>query len=129
MQDIRHSVFMAYGGHVVYGLDAEPGFNPRDDEMIIDTVYDGVCIKDPHSTNKMIFVADYPSQPERGRWYGFFVPPQYTKYSAPGVHTVEIKVAPRKIAQAIRTRDFSEAAGGRTAKFQFRILPDYSTQG
>ena len=106
---------MADQCHVVYGIV----FNVHDelgsdkDAVIIDCIYDGVCIKDPHAANPGVFVTNYPGNMGGRTWFGYFTPPAYTKYLAPGKHTVQIKIAPRKIIlQYFRGRDFSPEAGG-----------------
>lgn len=92
--------------------------------VIIDVVYDGICIKDPHSRYPMNFVTNFPG--EGKVWFGYFQPPAYEKYIAPGWHKVEIKVAPRKLMQYLRGRDFSPEAGGVTQAFMFQVTGDGS---
>ncbi len=122
----RYMFTFGMGRRIVYGLDfvKNSGFSPGNDTCIIDVVYDGVTIKDPHAQTPMEFVTAYPSQPERGLWYGFFEPPKLRKYTDPGIHMVTIKVAPRKTAQWMRGRDFSTEAGGRSMSYKFEILKD-----
>lgn len=91
------------------------------DTVIIDCVYDGVCIKDPHRSNPMCFVTNYPGYTGQ-LWFSYFTPPSYTKYLAPGKHTVTIKVAPRKFLQSIRPRDFSADIGGVEQTFAFEVV-------
>ena len=89
------------------------------DAVIIDCIYDGVCVKDPHAKDPMIFVTNYPG--ERAAWFAYFTPPSYLRFSEAGIHKVEIKIAPRKLLQYLRGRDFSAAAGGVTGEFQFEV--------
>jgi hypothetical protein len=122
---IKRYIFTMGNRHVIYGLKFNEGFVPSADTTIIDCLYDGICIKDPHAQTPMIFVTDYPSQRDRGLWYGYFEPPRYTKYSDPGIHKIQIKVAPRKTAQYFRHRDFSVEAGGVISpEYRLLILPD-----
>lgn len=121
---VRQDIFKMNGCHVIYGLEILDGdFNPSDDTMIIDCTYDGVLIKDPHKSTPGQFNTQYPSQKDRGLWFGFFMPKQDLKLSAPGDHLVTIQVAPLKTAQYLRPRDFSPEAGGQSATFILRILP------
>lgn len=99
------------------------------DAVIIDILYDGVCIKDPHRSNPMSFVTNYPGANGGRLWYSFFTPPSYTKYLAPGWHTVTVRVAPRKFAQWMRGRDFSADAGGVTQSFKFEVIGDGTYTG
>jgi hypothetical protein len=94
------------------------------DAVIIDILYDGVCQKDTHLKDPMIFVTNYPG--EKQAWFAYFTPPSYSQYLAPGVHTVKIQIAPRKLCQILRGRDFSTEAGGVTAEFQFTVTGDGS---
>ena len=121
---IRQDIFKMYGCHVIYGLQILKGdFVPDKDTIIIDCEYDGVLIKDPHKQTPGQFNTDYPSQTDRGLWFGYFMPKQMPQYSMPGDHLVKISVAPRKTAQWMLPRDFSPEAGGVTKMFTLRILP------
>ena len=127
---IRKDIFQHV--NMIFGLEINTGVGaPTKDSMIIDVVYDGICIKDPHASRPMAFSTDYPSQVDRGFWYGFFRAPNYIKYSRVGKHVVTIKVAPRpaplpgttSATQKLLPRDFSEAAGGVVKTFEFMIYP------
>lgn len=112
---------------LVYGIkffDMTGEFVANYDAVIIDVVYDGVCQKDTHLKDPMIFVTNYPG--EKATWFAYFTPPSYLRFSEAGWHKVEIKIAPRKLAQFMRGRDFSEAAGGVTAEFRFEVTGDGS---
>jgi hypothetical protein len=125
-QKTRFQFTYGMGRRIVFALDVvKEGFSLDKDSIIIDAVYDGVTEKDPHAQTPMEFVTDYPHQNDRGYWYGFFEPPRYRQFTAPGVHTIQIKVAPRKLAQQLRGRDFSPEAGGQISEiYKFTILPD-----
>lgn len=119
MDTIGEYVFNLYR-HVIYGLKFKEGFD-KQTSVIIDAVYDGITIKDPHSQTPMQFVTNYPGD---GAWFGWFEPPKLTQCSAPGKHVVVLKVAPRKLLQYFRGRDFSPEAGGViSAPLIFEILP------
>ena len=128
---IRHDIFQST--KVIFGLAINTSIGaPTKDSMIIDFVYDGLCIKDPHASNSMEMSTDYPVQTDRGFWYGFCQAPRYTKFSKPGKHTITIKVAPRQapapgtasIDQTLAPRDFSPESGGVEATFELMIYPD-----
>jgi hypothetical protein len=113
------------GRRIVYALDFLKGdFTPDKDTCIIDCIYDGVKISDPHAQTPMEFVTAFPSQPDRGLWFGFFEPPKLRRCTEPGKHFITICVAPRKTAQYFRPRDFSAEAGGEIRTYVFEILPD-----
>lgn len=127
---IRHDFFQTYP--IIYGLEINTSAGaPTKDSMIIDFVYDGLCIEDPHASHPMVFSTDYPAQTGRGFWYGFCDAPHYTKFSKVGNHTVTIRVAPRPApqpgttgaTQTLAPRDFSPAAGGVEATFELTIYP------
>jgi hypothetical protein len=128
---IRHDIFQRTP--VIFGLEINTSIGaPTKDSMIIDFVYDGLCIRDPHASNPMIMSTDYPAETDRGFWYGFCQAPRYTKFSKIGKHTVTIRVAPRpapapgtaSATQILAPRDFSPAAGGVEATFELVIYPD-----
>ncbi|CAK0771163.1 hypothetical protein CCP3SC15_420008 [Gammaproteobacteria bacterium] len=119
--EIRQNLFNRV--NLAYGLAFNPGYVTGEDDVIIDLVYDGITITDPHRSRPMAFVTNYPGT--FNGWYGPLVVPNYTRYSKPGVHAVVIKVAPRKRAQYFRGRDFSEEAGGVIGDpIVFTILPE-----
>ena len=119
----------ANGCRIIYGIKfadlPKDVLEKNSDAVIIDCVYDGVTVKDPHRSNPMIFVTNYPGNMGGRTWFGYFVPPSYTKYLAPGKHTVQIKIAPRKLLQALRGRDFSVENGGVISEvFTFEVTGD-----
>lgn len=122
----RNMFTYGMGRRIVYALDfnTTAGFTPDKDSCIIDIIYDGVTIRDPHAQTPMEFVTDFPSQTDRGHWFGFFEPPKVRTFTDPGNHEVVVRVAPRKTAQYLRGRDFSPEAGGVTKTYPFVILPD-----
>jgi hypothetical protein len=121
--------------NIFYAINFAPGFKKIEsgkdvaDSVIIDIVYDDgmpskTLVKDPQKINSgivMPFVTDYPGEVV---WLGWFTVPGYTKYSSPGKHTVTVKVAPRKLAQWARGRDFSAEAGGIVAMMPYTIVDD-----
>lgn len=128
---IRRDIFQRV--NMIYGLEINTSAGaPTQKSMIIDFVYDGLCIQDPHASRPMAFSTDYPAQVDRGFWYGFCQAPNYSKYSRVGKHTVMIKVAPRTAPlhgtssanQKLLPRDFSDAAGGVVKTFEFIIYPE-----
>ncbi len=122
----RNAFTYGMGRRIVYALDfVKKGFAPDKDTCIIDAVYDGVTIRDPHAQTPMEFFTNYPGQLDRGLWYSYFEPPRLRSFTDPGIHTVQIKVAPRKTAQYFRGRGFSPEAGGVISPvYKFEILPD-----
>jgi hypothetical protein len=127
---IRKDIFQRV--NMIYGLEINTSIKaPTKSSMIIDIVYDGLCIQDPHASNPMMYSTDYPAQTDRGFWYGFFRVPQYTKFFKVGKHSVTIKVAPRPAPlagtssanQKLLPRDFSDAAGGIVKTFEFIVYP------
>jgi len=121
---VRQDIFEMNACRVIYGLEILKGdFTSSNNTIIIDCEYDGILIKDPHLSTPGQFNTDYPSQTDRGIWFGSFMPKQMLQYSEPGDHLVRISVAPRKTAQYMRPRDFSQEAGGVTKTFILRILP------
>ena len=130
-QGIRRDIFQRV--NCIFGLEINTSAGaPTRDSMIIDIVYDGFSMKDPHASRPMVFSTDYPAQTDRGFWYGFFMAPNYSKYCRSGKHTVVIKVAPRQApaagtasaTQKLAARDFSEDAGGIVKTFEFMIYPE-----
>lgn len=133
LKSIRKDFFdmsnMIYAIKFVSGKDA-----PHDKKsVIIDIVYDGYTMSDPHSARPMSFVTDYQNDPSKEAWFGTFKAPNAgKKYGKVGMHTVTIKVAPRKAPESgtasateiLPTRDFSEAAGGVIKTFTFEIYPE-----
>ena len=121
--------------NIFYAINFAPDFKTIQsgqdvaDSVIIDIVYDEnkpskTLITDPQKVKGgivMPFVTDYPGEVV---WLGYFEVPGYDKYLNGGEHTVTIKVAPRKLAQWMRGRDFSTEAGGIIQKFPFTIIDD-----
>lgn len=121
--------------HIFYAINFAPDFKTiqsgKDvaDSVIIDIIYDEgrpskVLITDPQKVEGgvvMPFVTDYPGAVV---WLGYFRVPGYDKYLSGGDHTVTVKVAPRKLVQWMRGRDFSAEAGGVIQKFTFNIIDD-----
>ena len=114
---------------IIFGLQINAGPTaPTKDSMIIDISFTGpdgsmALIHDPHIIEQ---VTDYPvDQATRGiAWFGAAKPPGYTPFSAYGIQTVQIKVAPRVAptgTDPLPPRDFSPEAGGRIAEFVFEI--------
>jgi len=133
LKSIRKDFFdmsnMIYAIKFVSGKDA-----PHDKKsVIIDIVYDGYTMSDPHSARPMSFVTDYQNDPNKEAWFGTFKAPNARKkYNKVGMHTVTIKVAPRKAPEPgtasaneiLPERDFSEEAGGVIKTFTFEIYPE-----
>jgi hypothetical protein len=120
--------------NMIYAIKFVSGESAPHDakSVIIDIIYDNYTMSDPHSARPMDFVTDYQNDPTKEAWFGTFKAPNAgKKYGKVGMHTVTIKVAPRKApevgtASATETlplRDFSEAAGGVIKTFTFEIYP------
>jgi len=121
--------------NIFYAINFAPGFKKIESgvdlatSVIIDIVYDEdkpsrTLITDPHKVKGgviMPYVTDYPGEVV---WLGYFTVPGYDKYTKGGEHTVTIKVAPRKLAQFMRGRNFSAESGGVVQKFPFMIIDD-----
>jgi len=134
LDQIKKSIFDRTR-HIFYAINFAPGFKKIDsgkslaDSVIIDITVDKdlpsrTLIRDPHKVQGgiiMPFVTDYPGEVV---WLGYFEVPGYDKYTRPGKHTVTIQIAPRKLAQWARGRDFSEAAGGISQTFEYLIIED-----
>lgn len=131
LKSIYREIFQRLPNGIVFGLKIENGAAaPTKDSMIIDVAFDGdkeSTLRDPHIIEQ---VTDYPvDQTTRGLvWFGVAKVPGYTQYSTYGMHTVQIKVAPRAPAVSnadgtvtVAPRDFSPAAGGQIAEFAFEI--------
>jgi len=110
---------------VFYELDLNPGL--EDADLIIDVIYDNM---DPLRMQDLFRGTDLP----RGIrfWPDWFEIPPYREMHdtdgrrvyprAPGIHTVRIRTARRKVSQRGLARDFSPANGGYTSPvFEFAI--------
>ena len=118
LESIKKTVFDRTR-NIFYAVNFSPDFktieNGKDvaDSVIIDILYDigkpsQTLIRDPQRLNNGIVlqrVTDYPGEVV---WLGYFCVPGYEKYTNAGKHTVTVKVAPRKLAQFMRGRDFSQ---------------------
>jgi hypothetical protein len=113
---------------VFYELDLSPG--QEDADLIIDVIYDNM---NPLRMQDLFRGTDIP----RGIrfWPDWFEIPPYREMRdtdgrrvyprAPGIHTVRIRTARRKISQRGLARDFSPANGGSTSPvFEFTIAPE-----
>lgn len=134
LDTIKKSVFDRTR-NIFYAVIFSPGFKKIEsgkdvaDSVIIDIIYDEdmptkTLIRDPQKKNNGViipFVTDYPGEVV---WLGYFTVPGYARYTKPGKHTVTIKVAPRKLAQYLRGRDFSPEVGGAIGRFAYTILED-----
>jgi hypothetical protein len=132
LKSIYREIFQRLPNGIIFGLKIETGAGaPTKDSMIIDAQFDGEkasLLHDPHIIEQ---VTDYPIDvATRGlTWFGVIPVPGYTQFSTYGIHTVQIKVAPRTAPVAgtagattpLAARDFSPAAGGRIAEFSFEI--------
>ena len=121
--------------NIFYAINFSPDFgkieNGKDvaDSVIIDILYDvdmpsQTLIRDPQKLTGGVvlpYVTDYPGEVV---WLGYFTVPGYEKYTKPGVHSVTVKAAPRKLAQWMRGRDFSLEAGGVSKTFSYMIVED-----
>ncbi|MDD1695670.1 MAG: hypothetical protein LUQ54_02120 [Methanoregula sp.] len=112
---------------VFYILDLNPATG--DGNLIIDIIYDNLSplrLQDlrrgtdiPHGVRFWPDWFDIPPYEEMHDRDGRLVCPR-----APGIHTVQIRTARRKVAQAGRVRDFSTENGGYTSPvFEFGISP------
>ena len=135
LKSIRRDFFQR--SNMVYAIKFVDKENLTDEELkqsvIIDIIYDGYSMSDPHSARPMSFVTNYQGNANKKAWFGTFKAPNAgKKYSKNGIHTVVIKVAPRKApsvgttsaTEILPARDFSEAAGGVTKTFKFEIYPE-----
>lgn len=132
LRSITRDIFQRLPNGVVFGLKIETGVTaPTNDSMIIDVIFDGEkasTLQDPHIVEQ---VTDYPIDvATRGlTWFGVAPVPRYTQFSTYGMHSVQVKVAPRVAPPAgvagatavLPPRDFSTEAGGRIAEFTFEI--------
>ena len=113
---------------VFYELDLAP--DQEDADLIIDVIYDNM---DPMRMQDLFRGTDIP----RGIrfWPDWFEIPPYREMRdtdgrrvyprSPGIHTVRIRTARRKISQRGLARDFSPANGGYTSPvFEFSIAPE-----
>jgi len=134
LDTIKRTVFDR-SRNIFYAINFAPGFGMVQSgqdvltSVIIDIIYDDgkkskTLITDPQKVKGgivMPYVTDYPGEVV---WLGYFEVPGYDKYITAGEHTVTIKVAPRKLAQYFRGRDFSPEAGGVTGVFKFNMVDD-----
>lgn len=134
LEEIKRTNFDRHR-HIFYAINFAPDFKKiktgRDvaDSVIIDIVLDEklkskYLVRDPHKISGgfiLPFVTDYPGEVV---WLGYFEVPGYSKYFTAGIHTVTVKVAPRKLAQYFRGRDFSAEAGGITEIFTYKMIDD-----
>jgi hypothetical protein len=124
---IRHDMFARM--NPIYGLEInrDSPASLRMESIIIDIEYDGYVEHDPHLSRPTEFLTDYPSGLGKGLMFGYFqVPNNRYEYSANKIHAMTIRTAPRPKPTADGTvgpRDFSAAAGGVSATFQFLIYP------
>jgi hypothetical protein len=113
---------------VFYELDLAP--DQEDADLIIDIIYDNM---DPMRMQDLFRGTDIP----RGIrfWPDWFEIPPYREMRdtdgrrvyprSPGIHTVRIRTARRKISQRGQARDFSPANGGYTSPvFEFAIAAE-----
>jgi len=132
LKSITRDLFQRLPNGVVFGLKIETGATaPTKDSTIIDVIFDGESASALHDPHIIEQVTDYPIDvASRGlTWFGVAPVPRYTQYSTYGIHTVQIKVAPRQAPPAgtasatatLAPRDFSPEAGGRIAEFAFEI--------
>jgi hypothetical protein len=113
---------------IFYELDLDPGQERAD--LIIDVIYDNLT---PMRMQDLYRGTDIP----RGIrfWPDWFEIPPYRQMHdidgrrvyprSPGIHTVRIRTARRKISQRGLVRDFGPANGGYTSPaFEFEIAPE-----
>lgn len=97
---IRQDIFKRLPEGLVYGLEINKGAAaPKEDSMIIDIIFDGkVTVSDPQLDHTVKQVTDYPIDvANKGLvWFCGTDVPNYTQFSKKGLHTVTVKVAPRK---------------------------------
>ena len=129
LETIKNSTYALYR-HIFYGILFGDDYKTVEDGMamadsvIIDIVVDNkTTIKDPHRQGATLeYVTNFPGA---GYYIGFVKVPSYDKFVKPGKHTIQIKVAPRKLGQYMKHRDFSPEAGGVISPvYTYEIIED-----
>ena len=120
-------------GHIFFGLEFNEAAAVSKDSVIIDLVFDGdqrFIVHDPHIKTSQLVT----NNPGPGDWICPAELPRYVGFSAPKVHTLTVKVAPRPAPaagttsadQTLAPRDFSPEAGGVVDTYTWEIKPsDY----